>query len=282
MTCAPRRRSCRDDELDALDVVDMLGQLVDKSLVVVDDDDGGGALPPARDDPPVRPGTTRSQRRPGALRRRHADHYVALAEAAGPQPAGPRATRVGARQSRARSTTSAPRSTGPSRHRRRSTRCAWSRRWRCIPSPSGMRRRPGPKLPSRFPTRVEHRLYPDVASWATEAAIARGDLASAEQYAAAIGNAEARLGEVSATAFSGLAKVAMFRGDFLDARTKNEECVTRSRRGGDAYELSQALMRLSLNRRRPVARRWPGRARKRPCRSPAPPESPPRWQHPSS
>ena len=53
------------DELDALDVVDVLGQLVDKSLVVVDDDGRRGALPAARDHPPVRAGATRREWRPG-------------------------------------------------------------------------------------------------------------------------------------------------------------------------------------------------------------------------
>ena len=73
-----------DDELDATDVVDVLGQLVDKSLVVADDADG-----------PVRYRLLETIRQyarerldasgdPGALRRRHADHYIALAEAAGP------------------------------------------------------------------------------------------------------------------------------------------------------------------------------------------------------
>ena len=77
------------DELDAADVVDVLGQLVDKSLVVVDDDDDGGVRYRLLE-------TIRQYARerldasgdPVALRRRHADHYVALAEAAGPHLRG--------------------------------------------------------------------------------------------------------------------------------------------------------------------------------------------------
>ena len=77
------------DELDAADVVDVLGQLVDKSLVVVDDANDGGVRYRLLE-------TIRQYARerldasgdPVALRRRHADHYVALAEASGPHLRG--------------------------------------------------------------------------------------------------------------------------------------------------------------------------------------------------
>ncbi len=77
-----------DDELDAADVVDVLGQLVDKSLVVVDDADGGlryRLLETIRQYARERLDASGD---PVALRRRHADHYVALAEAAGPHLRG--------------------------------------------------------------------------------------------------------------------------------------------------------------------------------------------------
>src|SRR4029077_10770011 len=77
-----------DDELDAADVVDVLGQLVDKSLVVVDDADSEvryRLLETIRQYAGERLGGSGDSR---ALRRRHADHYVALAEAAGPHLRG--------------------------------------------------------------------------------------------------------------------------------------------------------------------------------------------------
>ena len=83
-----RRRSSPGDDLDAADVVDVLGQLVDKSLVVVDDADGGvryRLLETIRQYAQERLDASGD---PAALRRRHADHYVALAEAAGPHLRG--------------------------------------------------------------------------------------------------------------------------------------------------------------------------------------------------
>ena len=77
-----------DDDLDAADVIDVLGQLVDKSLVVVDDADGGvryRLLETIRQYARERLDASGD---PVAVRRRHADHYVALAEAAGPHLRG--------------------------------------------------------------------------------------------------------------------------------------------------------------------------------------------------
>ena len=84
----PRRRSCPATTSTRLDVVDVLGQLVDKSLVVVDDADGGvryRLLETIRQYARERLDASGD---PVALRRRHADHYVALAEAAGPHLRG--------------------------------------------------------------------------------------------------------------------------------------------------------------------------------------------------
>ena len=73
-----------DDELDAFDVDDVLGQLVDKSLVVADLDDGRvryrmlETIRQYADERLQESGDT------DAVRRRHADYYVALAETAGP------------------------------------------------------------------------------------------------------------------------------------------------------------------------------------------------------
>jgi tetratricopeptide (TPR) repeat protein len=61
-----------------------------------------------------------------------------------------------------------------------------------------------------------------------------------------IDGAEARLGAVSASALRGPATLAYFRGDLEKARVEGEKRVERSRRAGDAYELADALVSLSL------------------------------------
>ena len=69
----------------------------------------------------------------------------------------------------------------------------------------------------------------------------------AEQYAATIDEAQARFGEKGARLRAeARATVALFRGDLDTARSQCEEWVAQSRRSGEAYELSQALIRLSL------------------------------------
>ena len=73
--------------LDPADVLDLLSQLVDKSLVVVEDEDGGGEvryrlLETLRQYAGERLAASGED---GAVRRRHAACYLALAEAAEPQ-----------------------------------------------------------------------------------------------------------------------------------------------------------------------------------------------------
>ena len=73
------------DDLDVVDVADVLGQLVDKSLVVADTDDDGGVryrlLETIRQYAQER---LQASGDTAVVRRRHADYYVELAEAAGP------------------------------------------------------------------------------------------------------------------------------------------------------------------------------------------------------
>jgi hypothetical protein len=187
---------------------------------------------------------------------------------------------LGAR-SRPRDRQLAPPSTGRSRRRRRSMRCDWSPLM-AHSIPIGNAAKAWAEMAIAIPDARASALPP---TWphGRRRRQSHGRSGLGRAACGAIGEAEARLGVVSATAFSGSGlRWRCSRATSLDARTKNGGGVTRSRRGGDAYELSQAPMRPRSYRRRPVARRWPGRVRKRPFRSPAPPESPPRWQHPSS
>ena len=68
----------------------------------------------------------------------------------------------------------------------------------------------------------------------------------ADQHAAMVEEAEARLGEGSATACSGPASMAYLHGDMELARAKDEEWVARARPTTVAFELPTALIALSM------------------------------------
>ncbi len=235
------------DDLDVLDVVDVLGQLVDKSLVVAEtnDDDAGiryRLLESIRQYAQERlEGSGESV----AVRRRHADYYVELAEKAGPHLRSREQIEWNRRTLRdadnLRAALDWAVETHSAEHALRlvapltvngipigNSAWAWAETTIEIPGAPG------------------HRLFPDVASWATWSATARGDLALAERYAAAIDEAEARLGTGSAAACRGRVFLAVFRGDLDTALSECEEWVARSRRNGDAYQLSEALIPLSI------------------------------------
>ena len=96
-----------------------------------------------------------------------------------------------------------------------------------------------------LPGATDHQLYSHVASWATWSVTRRGDLALAQQYAATIDDAEARLGPGSATVCRARATLAFFLGNLETARSEGEQWVKRSRRSGDSHELSEALILLA-------------------------------------
>ena len=148
------------DDLDAFDVDDVLGQLVDKSLVVADnDDDGEGALPAPRDHPPICPGTPAGERghRGGSTPPRRT---ITWGYPRAPVRAyGVEITSSGLTSSRATPTTSALCSTGQSRHPRRSWRSAWSPLWRCKARPANSRPA-GPRSRARSPAATDTRSFP--------------------------------------------------------------------------------------------------------------------------
>ena len=113
------------DDLDELDVVDLLGQLVDKSLVVADDNGDGGVR--------YRLFESIRQYAAGATAKRTATPprsgaATPIITSSSPRPRVPTSavetSSIGSRSSHPRSTTSAPRSTGPSRLRASTTRSA--------------------------------------------------------------------------------------------------------------------------------------------------------------
>jgi predicted ATPase/class 3 adenylate cyclase len=232
-----------DDELDATDVLDVLGHLVDKSLVVVDDTDDGSVRYRLLE-------TIRQYARerldasgdPVAVRRRHADHYVALAEAAGPELRGHEhlewtnvvirdVDNLRAALDWAVETASpeyALRLVAPLAVQGRTGDVAmdWAATAIAIPGGDG------------------HPLSPVVLAWASWGATMGGNVARAEDLIVLAEQAQAALGIQLAAVARGRATVEFFRNNFEEARRHAAEWVELARMSGDAYELAHALTML--------------------------------------
>ena len=198
---SPRRRRCLSgDDLDVFDVVDVLGQLVDKSLVVADDDDDGGVryrlLETIRQ---YAAGATRREWRPG----RRCDAATPtttspLAEAAGPHLRSreqlewsqrrrprhrqlPRCARLGGRDTVAGARAAPGRALGTVQGRIGELAMDWAATAIAIPGGDG------------------HPLFPVVAAWAAWGATMRLDFERAEDLVAVAERAQAALGVRLAT-----------------------------------------------------------------------------------
>jgi predicted ATPase/class 3 adenylate cyclase len=234
------------DDLDTLDVVDALGHLVDKSLVLAEAEEDGGLryrlLETIRQYAQER---LEASGETAAVRRCHADHFVAVVEAAGPALRSPEqiaCARALARE--AENLRTALDWAGETASPDHALRLVAPLAIHGIAI--GYTAGPWAEAAVQVPGAPEHPRYGDVTSWATWSAIARGDLPLAMRYAAMSEEAEARLGTGTAMACRGPATVAVFCGDFESARVESEKWAARSRRAGDGLELSQALTMLSL------------------------------------
>ncbi len=229
-----------DDALDAADVVDILGQLVDKSLVVVDDVEGGvryRLLETIRQYARERLDASGG---PVALRRRHADHYVAVAEAAGP-------------------------------HLRARDHLEWTHvierdidnfraalDWAVeTPSPEHALRllaplavggRSGELAMDWAATAVAipggdgHPLFPVVAAWAAWGATMGREFERAEDLVATAERAQAALGLRLPSVARARTTAAFFVNNFEGARRHAAEWVELARASRDLYELAEALL----------------------------------------
>ncbi|MCJ7438216.1 MAG: adenylate/guanylate cyclase domain-containing protein [Acidimicrobiia bacterium] len=231
------------DDLDALDVADVLGQLVDKSLVLVDDDHAGARyrlLETIRQYAQERLETAGDA---AVVRRRHAEHYVTIAEESGPRLRG--AEQIAAADAVARDTDN--------------FRAALD--WAVETGSVDLALRLVAPLAVNgmaigysaldwadtacsVAGASDHHCYPSVASWAVWRATMRGDLARAEALAARVAEAEQRLGVHEPAACQGPATLAFFSGDFDLVRQRAEEWLDRARVAADPYESSHALIML--------------------------------------
>ena len=124
---------CAGDGIERERVLDLLASLVDKSLVLAEERRARGALPAAGDGAPVRRERLAEAGEEDALRDRHRDHFLALAERGGLRTSRPGASASGSRCSTPRRPTSRRRSSTRSRSEPPLALrfCAALQRWWC-------------------------------------------------------------------------------------------------------------------------------------------------------
>ena len=179
---------------------------------------------------------------PAALRRRHADHYVALAEAAGPHLRGRdhlEWTSVVARDiDNFRAALDWAVETPSPEHALR------------LVAPLAVHGRIGELAMDWAATAIAipggdgHPLVPVVAAWAAWGATMGRDFERAEDLVAVAERAQAALGTRLASVARAQATLAFYRNDFEEARRHAEEWVELARASGDPYELAHALIML--------------------------------------
>ena len=226
--------------LDEFDVADVLSQLVDKSLVVVDEDDASQRYRLLESIRQYAQERLEAAGDAAEVRRRHAEHYVAVAEAAGPRLRG---------REQIATATEAARDIDNFR-----AALDWAVE---TPSPDHALRLVVPlavngmtigyaamdfaDTAAEIPGASEHPLFPIVASWAASGATFGGDFERAAMLVASVETAEAKLGSRQAAACMGPAVLQFFRGDLDGTLPLAQEWVDRARESGDAYEIAHAL-----------------------------------------
>ena len=234
-----------DGGLAATDVTDALGQLVDKSLVVVDADDEVGTRYSLSET--IRQYANEHLEASGeaaALRRRHAEHFVAVAEKAGP--------RLRSRDQLACWAAVAPEidnfrgaldwaaEAGSADHALRivaplavsgiaigHAAMAWADTARSIPGAA------------------DHEPFPAVLAWAAWGNLMRGDLEPGHQLAAEAQAAQQSLGTRHLWVHMASATAALFGGELDRAHQHADEWVRLARVTGDPYDLANALNTLA-------------------------------------
>jgi predicted ATPase/class 3 adenylate cyclase len=228
-----------DDELDAFDVDDVLGQLVDKSLVVADH---RGVSLRYRMLETIRQYADEHLQEDGdtdSVRRRHADYYVSFSEAAGAYLVGPH-------------------------------QVEWSRTLLCdadnlraaldwaveAPSPEHALRLVAPlahegsigdaakewaPVAIAIPGAEDDALFPAVAAWAAWSAALAGEFERADELIATGERARAALHAPPAPLARARAVLALTRRDYELCREASEELVDVARDSGDIKLFAQGL-----------------------------------------
>ena len=237
-------------ELEVDEVLEALGQLVDKSLVVVDPDERIGTRYSQLET--IRQYAQEHLEADGEasrLRARHAEHFIRVAEDAGPRLRSREQLVVSAAMARevdnfravldwaleTESADDALRLVAPF------TLGGMAIGDAAVPWADAARAIPGA---------ADHELFPMVVAWSAWGKVIHGDYEQAQELAAAAAAAQARLGTHHPRVDMACAVVAFFRGDSDRAYDHAEEWVRRARASGDPYELSSALITFAVPVRR--------------------------------
>ncbi len=234
------------DELDRFGVVDVLGQLVDKSLVVadVDTDDGGVRYRLLESIRQYAAERLQHSGETAAVRRRHADYYVDVAEAAGPHLRTRDQIEWSAAVAREidnfRAVLDWAVETASVDHALRLA-APFAVNGMAI----GDAAQGWAETASTIPGGDDHPLFPEVAAFASLGATFAGDLERAETRVAAAERAQTTLGAGRCPVLRARALLAVFRGDVESARSHAQACVALARTSGDPDELARALLVLA-------------------------------------
>ena len=233
------------DDLDVFDVADVLGQLVDKSLVVADNhsDEGGVRYRLLETIRQYGQEQLQASGDTAAVRRRHATYYVGLAEAAGPHLRSREMlewTNVVARDiDNFRAALDwAVETPSPDVALRLVASLA-------VQGRIGDLAMDWASTASAIPGGDDHALLPAVAAWAGWGAIMTADFERAEELVRVAERAQAALGLRLPSVARGRATLAFYRGQAEQARHDAEEWVDLARASADAYELAHALTMLA-------------------------------------
>jgi predicted ATPase/class 3 adenylate cyclase len=234
-----------DDDLDAVDVIDALGQLVDKSLVDMRADEVAGTRYSLLES--IRQYAQERLEASGdadVLRHRHADYFVGVAEAAGPGLRSREQLVFSAAAARDvdnfRAALDWAVEVGSADHALRlvaplavagmaigDADLTWADAARSIARAE------------------EHELFPVVVAWAAWGKVMRGDAKRGGELSAEAEAAQQRLGTRHLWVHMASATAAFFSGDMDRAYEHAEEWVRRARPTGNAYELANALVMLA-------------------------------------
>jgi predicted ATPase/DNA-binding SARP family transcriptional activator len=234
----------RDGDLDAGEAAGLLGQLVDKSLVLADHQTGGTRY---RLLETIRQYAKERLERTGetaAVRGRHMDHYVGLAETAGPHL-----------QSRDQLSWSAILAPDVDNLR---LALDWAVE-ESLPDPGlrlivalalaglpiGFTAIGWAATAAAIPGATGHQLFPRVVAVAANNATMNGQLERAETLVETAEAAQAELGTSHMTVYAAGALLAFLRGDLDRAQRLAEVCVEQARTSGDPYGTAFALVVLS-------------------------------------